>query len=310
MSRLATVLYIAGLGRSGSTLLDRALGATDGFHTLGEVVHVWSRGITADERCGCGEPFSMCPFWTQVGQIAFGGWDRVDGNELRQLQASVDRTRHVPLLAAPKLRSRFRADLAQYGSLLSKVYVAAAEVSGADVLVDSSKHVSTAYLLRHVPGIDARIIHLVRDPRGVAYSWTKRIAQPSAGDGVLMARYSPLKTSMLYVVQNGMLDLLTFSATPRMRVRYEDFVADPERVLDRILAFAGKPGAATPHVRSGKIDLGPNHIVGGNPMKKRLGTVPLERDDDWRSEMDSAERRLVSGLTFPLRMAYHYRGRP
>lgn len=309
MSDRPTVLYIAGLGRSGSTLLDRALGATDGCHTLGEVVHVWSRGVDADERCGCGEPFSTCPFWTKVGQVAFGGWDSIDRDELRRLQASVDRTRHVPLLTVPRLRSGFRTAVARYGSLLSKLYLAAAEVSGADVLIDSSKHVSTAYMLRHVPGIDARVLHLVRDPRGVAYSWTKRKALPSAGDGAQMARYSPLKTSMLYLVQNGMLDLLSLSATPRLRVRYEDFVAEPRWELDRILAFAGKPGTTRPHVRPGEVDLGPNHIVGGNPMKGRLGTVPLRRDDDWRAAMDPTARRLVSGLTFPLRLAYHYRGR-
>ena len=62
---------------------------------------------------------------------------------------------------------------------------------GADVVIDSSKHVSTALVLRHVPGIDLRIVHLVRDSRGVAYSWTKEVARPEVANGKLMPRVRP-----------------------------------------------------------------------------------------------------------------------
>jgi len=64
------VLYIGGLGRSGSTLIERLLGQVPGVCAVGELVHLWDRGITEDERCGCGEPFRQCPFWSQVGKTA------------------------------------------------------------------------------------------------------------------------------------------------------------------------------------------------------------------------------------------------
>jgi hypothetical protein len=65
------VLYIAGVGRSGSTLLERVLGAMPGAVNGGELNAIFSRVAAQNQRCGCGEPFSECPFWTAVGERAF-----------------------------------------------------------------------------------------------------------------------------------------------------------------------------------------------------------------------------------------------
>jgi hypothetical protein len=43
-----TVLYVAGTGRSGSTLLARVLGEADGFVAAGELRYVWQRGLVED----------------------------------------------------------------------------------------------------------------------------------------------------------------------------------------------------------------------------------------------------------------------
>ncbi|MCZ3387336.1 MAG: sulfotransferase, partial [Actinomycetia bacterium] len=72
------IVYIGGQGRSGTTLLERALGELPGVVSLGETVHLWDRGLRDDELCGCTEPFGSCPFWRSVGDEAFGGWDRID----------------------------------------------------------------------------------------------------------------------------------------------------------------------------------------------------------------------------------------
>ena len=44
-------------------------------------------GIVDDDLCGCGKPFHACPFWTAVGERAFGGWSQVDVERLRWLRA-------------------------------------------------------------------------------------------------------------------------------------------------------------------------------------------------------------------------------
>src|SRR5215472_10332799 len=88
-----TVIYIAGSGRSGSTLLERALGELPGVVNVGELMDLFRRTVAHGERCGCGQSFADCPFWAGVGKRAFDGWadDRIAA--VHQLQARVARQR-------------------------------------------------------------------------------------------------------------------------------------------------------------------------------------------------------------------------
>jgi hypothetical protein len=300
------VLFVAGLGRSGSTLVDRVLGEVSGYQSLGEVVHLWQRGLIDNEMCGSGEPFHESGFWAEVGEVAFGGWDRVDPTEVLALQRAVDRTRYVPLLAWPQLRPGFLTHIDGYAAILSRVYRAAAEVSGARVLIDSSKHVSSATFLRHVPGVDPRIVHLVRDARGVAYSWGKVKPRPEAGDEAVMARSSPAQAAGWYMAQNLLVEATRSQHVPRIRVRYEDFTADPEGVVRRVLALTGDQGVPLRHLDGHQVTLGPNPNVGGNPMKLEAGPITIAQDDAWRQAMPERDQRLVTVLTAPLLLAYGY----
>ena len=235
------VIYLGGLGRSGSTLLERLLGELPGVCACGEVVHLWQRGVTANERCGCGLEFSACDFWSQVGKQAFGGWDKLDIARTGHLKHAVDRIRMIPRLALRAgLTSRFRSDLAEYSQNYVRVYRAIADVSGCDAVVDSSKHASLAFCLSSCPDIDLRVIHVVRDSRAVAYSWTTKVARPEAsGSGQdsqrsYMTTYSPSKAAAQWNAENGALQLLARRGTPVLRIRYADARAtwvylDPQR---------------------------------------------------------------------------------
>src|SRR5262252_9835277 len=80
------VLYIAGSGRSGSTLLERALGEIPGFVNVGELIDLYRRVAEHGERCGCGQEFARCPFWSRVGERAVGGWQEQKLTATRDLQ--------------------------------------------------------------------------------------------------------------------------------------------------------------------------------------------------------------------------------
>ncbi len=305
------LLYVGGCGRSGSTLLDRALGQIPGVCAVGEVVHLWHRGLMEDHLCGCGAPFSACSFWTEVGEVAFGGWGEIDAGALRELQRSVDRNRFIPLMLARGWSPGYRHRLRRYGEHLARLYRGIARVSGADVIVDSSKHASYAYLLREVPGVDLRVIHLVRDPRGVAYSWTKEVRKPEVTDRVeYMPRYHPGRMAFRYLAYNVAFHVLRQLHVPTHLVRYESFVQHPSHHLLEILRFAGLEDAALGFVDGTTIELGPTHSVAGNPMRFRQGRLELRRDDAWRTEMDPRLARIVGVLTWPLRWSYGYRQLP
>ncbi len=178
---MTRVLYIGGLGRSGSTILDMLLGEVAGVVPVGEIVHLWQRGLRDNARCSCGQPFADCPFWGEVGSVAFGGWERVDAARMVATARAVDRHRRLPtLLASP---GRLQPELDRYADSLARLFAAIAQVSGATVVVDSSKDPPHGFVLREVPQIDLRAVHLVRDSRGVAYSWTKRVVRPDATGG-------------------------------------------------------------------------------------------------------------------------------
>ena len=222
------VLYLGGLGRSGSTLIERLIGQLPGVCPVGELVHLWERGITAGERCGCGEPFRECPFWQQVGKAAFGGWDEVEVSRVAALRARVDRNRFIPALARRDVRPGRRPELDEYTSYYARLYAAITEVSGCDLVVDSSKHPSLAHCLRWQADLDLRVLHLVRDSRAVAYSWSRQVRRPDTDTESYMTRYSPAMAAGQWNTQNAAFHLLARLGGPVMRLKYENFTAAPD----------------------------------------------------------------------------------
>ena len=309
--RPVPVLYVGGLGRSGSTLLERAVGQLDGLACVGEVVHLWERGLRDDELCGCGAAFSRCPFWQRVGKSAFGGWDRVDVAEVLALKASVDRTRFAPMLLRNPRSGGFARRVRRYGDLLTRLYAAVLEVSGEDIVVDASKHASTALVLRAAPGIDLRVLHVVRDSPAVAYSWTKQVQRPEARPGEYMASWPPMRTAVHWTSENALLDRMGVLGTPTRLVRYEDFVADPRATVAAICEFLGRdpdaPGMLG-FVQGRRLSLEPSHTVAGNPMRFSSGSLDVVADEAWRTALSPSVQRTVCAVTAPLRRRYGYRG--
>jgi Sulfotransferase family len=307
------VLFIGGLGRSGSTLLDRMLGQLDGVWSVGELVHIWQRGLKENNLCGCGRRFRDCHFWRRVGEQAFGGWDAVDVDEVLALQHAVDRTRRVPLMCLPALWPPYRARLRRYLDLLDRLYLAVRQVAGAPLLVDASKHASHAFLLRRMPGLDLRLVHLVRDSRGVAFSWGKLMRRREVVDAeALMATTTPLRMSARYLAHNALFHLLRRLGVPTLLLRYESLVRRPAAELHRVLGHAGRPPAdgELGFIGDGWVELGTSHALAGNPMRFERGRVPLRLDEEWRGKMRRRHRLLTAGSTWPLLLRYGYlRGR-
>ncbi len=306
------VLYLGGVGRSGSTLLSRMLGQLPGHCAVGELVeHMWDNGLQGDWPCGCGQPTAKCEFWAEVGRKAFGGWDAVDLTEVLKLKNSIDRTQYIPLLLVPWFFPSFHRRLQQYTEFLTRLYRAVAEVSGARVIVDSSKHPATLYLLRHARGIDLRVALLVRDPRGVAYSWSKTdVRLHDSGDKV---RYMPTWGARLagrrWLTVNAMVAALRWLGVPVIRVRYEDLVEHPLRELERVEALVGEqlPAGGPEFLHGREVELAPTHIVSGNPIRFNTGRVALRQDTAWRQALPVSNRRIVEAVTWPLRRRYGYR---
>ncbi|MEM8924754.1 MAG: sulfotransferase [Actinomycetota bacterium] len=310
------VLFIGGLGRSGSTLVELLLNELAETASVGETIHLWERGVVNNERCACGEAFHDCPHWTAVGQRAFGGWAAVDVDELIRLRWRIDRSRRLPAIARRHLSGPLGTTLddgeRHYLRHLRLVLQASAEVAGhPSVLLESSKHLSTAALLALDPAIDLRVLHLVRDPRGVAHSWTKTVERPetATADGAeMMPRYRPSRTAFRWMTDNLGFEALAWVA-PTLLLRYEDALSHPTQTMRDVADLCG--------LDRDRLDLGfiagnranvsaPMHSVAGNPMRFGGRDLTLRLDDAWRRRMRRRRRLLVTATTAPLLKAYGY----
>jgi hypothetical protein len=295
------VLFIGGTDRSGSTLLDLLLGRQDGFVSVGELRRLWDRGLQRNELCGCGAPLRQCPFWSAVIREAFGELapERLAG--IRRVQRHVERLRHLPeLLFRPVRSGAYRTALGRYTDVLRRLYRAIASVSGADVIIDSSKHPVHGVVLGRMEGVDRSAVHLVRDSRAVAYSMQRVRRRPEVPDReAYMARRGPLRSALEWDARNAFLALTAGPAA--VRVRYEELVERPDatvrRIVNRVRSGTG-PGA------SGNV--GAIHTVSGNPTRFSGGRIEIRPDTEWRTGMAASDRLAVTALTWPLLLWYGY----
>jgi hypothetical protein len=303
-----TVVYIAGSGRSGSTLLERALGEIPGFVNVGELIDLYRRTAAHDELCGCGKAFADCTFWAGVGGRAFGGWQGERLDAVHRLQGRVARQRHMPRLLAMRLTGRgFRSDVARYGANYASLYRAIATESGAACVVDASKWPVQALALARA-GLDVRVIHLVRDVRGVAYSLGKRqVARPHAvRETDVMSHYAPTVAAARWVAVQGQAELLRRCGLPVARARYEEFVLRPRRTVEAALDRLGlpQPPGHLAHLGDGRLVLGTSHGLSGNPSRFSDGEITLRADETWRGRMSRRDRLVVTAIGLPLLLRY------
>jgi hypothetical protein len=307
------VLYIGGLGRSGTTLLNRMLGELPDVCAIGEAVNLWQQGAVNNEKCGCGKPFHSCSFWQEVGTLAFGGWHRVDLASVLALRSARFRflreaslaPESVAMSRTPAARRRIEANNVLYARLYSAVSV----VSGCSVVVDASKHAALLSYLRHHEPLDILLIHMVRDSRGVAHSFAKIRQRPESDDpGSVMDRFSPVRSAMLWNMYNTSFFALRQLGVPYHRLRYEDLVRTPERHLREIADAADIDVAdeAFSFLGDGYVQLTDTHCVAGNPMRFEHGRTTLRMDDEWTSVLSNRDRLTVTGLTLPLLIQFGY----
>jgi Sulfotransferase family len=298
------VLFIGGYTRSGSTLLERVLGRADGYFASGEIRHLWREGLKENRRCGCGDPFRECKFWREVFRDAYGSMDALDVDEVLQIKESVDRFWRIPQIRWRTITPpHMRTHLTAYRSLLGRLYESIGRVSGARVIIDSTKDSSHGHLLSTMASLDLDVVHLVRDSRAVAYSWQRMKYNP--GSGREMDRYGLLRTALGWDATNSLVGWLRVHAHTYTRLRYEDFVADPASATEEIYGAVGRFGH-TPALDGGRVELTPDHTVAGNPIRFTQGAIEIRNDEEWRRAMGDGSRALVAATSWPVLKAYGF----
>jgi len=89
-------------------------------------------------------------------------------------------------------------------------------------------------------------------------------------------------------------------------VRYEDFVKNPWATVELIFDLIQEKSWQLPFGAEGTVELTRNHSVRGNPNRFIEGPVQLQLDEEWKEKMRHLDRNIVTGLTWPLLIKYHY----
>lgn len=305
------VLYIGGCGRSGSTILDTVLGNHSCMESVGEACHIVTNAwLSSDSYCACGHLGSDCDFWQETHRQ----WTRRVGPV--DMVAYVRAAQEIesclrPSVTQSRMRTRQRQYL-DYARLTVGLLAAVRDVSGGEIVVDSSKAVSRALVLSMVEGVDLRLIHMIRDCRGVAWSRKKRfrkdvragVAKDDQGHGVS-------RSALVWTRANLLVGQLC-RRLPRgnsIRLRYEDLIAQPDVELRRIGHLAGVDLETLAQGVVGGRPMTTGHTIAGNRLRMS-GAVRLRPDVEWVDKLTWREQATCWALAGWLMKVYGYRWRP
>ena len=258
------IVYIAGYGRSGSTLLDVLLGQSPGVVGTGEVTFLF-RAAEHLVPCSCGEPLADCAVWGPVlADVEAAGFDFPAAERVTR---PVDRGRVAPT--------------DDYARLWRTVYDRLA-AGGAAAVVDSSKSARNArgraVALAEL-GHDVHVVHLRRRALDVLNSvrrGTNRSLQAGADDSRL--RVPRAIVAKLLADRDATRSLAKLGGHD---VRYEELVRDPSGALAPLLQSLPEPLAAGVRealhaaATGAALDLG--HGIAGN--RARAGAMRLTSPD-------------------------------
>ncbi|MEF8792409.1 sulfotransferase family protein [Thiohalorhabdus sp.] len=264
------IVYVTGLGRSGTTLLDILLNAHSQMQGVGEVhklygfAHVLRNPNpqsvdSIGNTCACGAATIWdCPFWTAVDAEL----TERTGRGLKDL----------------RLEARDRATFERDNLDLFRAVQA---VSGAAYVIDSSKRVTRLrWLLKH-PEIEVVPIHVLRNPKGRASSVKRRKGQV-------------FRPTVQYSYRSLRLFALLFNR-PHLVVRYERLAAEPEAEMRRIMGYLGldyEPAQVNDWANSA------HHNLAGNAVR-RATSSEIGLRESWREELGWATRAGIDLIAAP-----------
>lgn len=298
------IVYIAGAGRSGSTILERILGNSPQFFSVGEVRYYWEYIAATDRLCGCGQRLAECSFWQGVARRGAIAEDVV--TRLAQAARRLDRTRNVPFLAAglPRTRQFPR----EFLDGTRRLYEVMQSFAPGRILVDSSKTPSHLHLLLRIPTIDVRVIHLVRDPRAYVYSesWRRKGDLRANGQTRAMRRLPMGAALAAWIAENAFSGTWGRRAGGYSILQYEKFAADPGPSIDRVVRELGLPELGIRLASGAPLELMPTHSLSGNPSRLDRGPVVISEDREWREAMPRVTRTLLGAALWPWLLSYGY----
>lgn len=278
------VVYIAGAGKSGSTLVDRILGSSPNAFSVGQLEglcffideHDPRRKKEAAFLDDQGHRLRDSPFWKPVVEVA-----EQNRRALYDPRCPLSVRNLIPALlfgtSSPYL-PHFE-DAALYGAVLARARQM--KSPGVDTIVDSSKDMKRLIALRMEKSLDVFVLHLIRDVRGVAYSWEKK-------------KGSWLHALRRWLILNTLLAVYLRMAMPRdhyMRMSYDLFTRDPPEGIRRLNRAFGL--RLDPDKFLDAVNADTSWRFSGDGMRREPVTA-IRADPAWRSKLPRMKRWVLA----------------
>jgi hypothetical protein len=297
------VLYIMGAARSGSTVLSLLLGQHSEIIPGSQLE--WIRTYAAlgkREPCTCTKPVAECPFWRSVAENLARSKGSAPDYGFRAFQhRTVFPLRTAPLgwlaghlaygvgprgpMTIALRRSRALQEVTAASRDAAQLFRAMRSAAAKSVVVDASKNAIRGKALYLSDPTSVRLVWLVRDGRGVAWSRMRRHGE------------SLERATAVWLRSNLEAAACLASVPPQHRciVRYEDLCRTPQRELDKLCDFAGV-SRETFSLTLRKREV---HVVGGNEMRFDDDQDTLRVDERWRENLTRgqlARFAVIAGL--------------
>ncbi|MEM9888971.1 MAG: sulfotransferase [Bacteroidota bacterium] len=305
------ILLITGSGRSGSTLLSKLLNEIEGSFNVNELVFTHLNGVERDYPCNTGDKFSESPIWQKI-MAQYG-----EKNKLDLLKYQPHRIPNTRKLVRAQLSPFYQTDEASnsyfkdYQQAIKDLYHAIFEATNATMIIDSSKIAPFVNVVTQMEEFDIYVLHLVRDPRAVAYSWQKTIKRQDvdASTNLFMEKRTPTRSSIRWQLVNIFAASLKEKSNLKYHyLKYEDFARNPAYHLAEILRFLGKSPEEI-SVKDNQIHLKAiDYGIWGNPnVRQQKDIVKVRYDDTYKEKLSLGARLTATIMSMPMLMKYGYR---
>lgn len=256
--------------------------------TIGEI-HQFLDYLVNQKQCACGQQLSNCAFWSPIAESITDRYSLEQLQDLKQRTEAAESHLNLPK-AFLKTDKEFVAFFANFHQILANHYPN-------KVFLDSSKYVGRALQLSRIKSLDLKVIYVVRDIRGVAYSFGKQVQTPK----------SPLKALNYYGLINFVSLMAQFILGKKRvrRVKYEDFVANPQPTLESLQEFLNIDLKNVQTALKNNDPFEMPHIIAGNRLKHNK-TIKLRPDLDWKENLSGTRKVAYYLLSLPLQLIFRY----
>ncbi|MEZ4697573.1 MAG: sulfotransferase [Rhodothermales bacterium] len=298
------LIYVASIGRSGSTLLECMLGAHSKMASAGEL-EIWPHEIMDGGvlPTGSGKYVQEDPFWMEMER-------RVD--PLKQPEPQIHffreahnagrtlRTERIAEFKNKPLSATVNEQIRQFGQNNYEVFsnfldlIAEQEGERPNWVVDASKDPYRLLWLVRSGLFNVKVVQLVKDPRGFIYSVTK--PHIHAEDFALHRRlWWTFRQAGAWSIRNHLIAEVAEHHLPPedyLLVQYEELASDPEGTFGRVCNMIGAEfeQQAVDNFREGS-----PYAIAGNPMRQRSGGIKL--DEKWKTTLPTTSRLLTTAIT-------------